>query len=298
MNEINEKRLNSYIASVNDALEGYRELFSGENAVYQKKVVDAMWYSLSAGGKRIRPVLVQEFCRISGGSSSDCIAAAAAVEMIHTFSLIHDDLPCMDDDDLRRGKPSCHKQFGEAIALLAGDALENTAFEIISDDSNISDERKVRIIRELSAATGVFGMIGGQTIDMENIRGAVFPDSKLLSMYSMKTSALISASCRIGCICAGDYDGAVMASEYGEKLGTAFQIIDDILDIISTEDKLGKTAGSDERSGKCTYAALHGIDDSEKQARKLSDAAKKALDGFEDTNFLLELTDMLLRRKK
>lgn len=296
MTSENKQRLDGYISAVNERIGAYKIKYGTDG--YQQRVIEAMWYSLSAGGKRIRPVLVMEFSRICGGDTNEALTAAAAVEMLHTFSLIHDDLPCMDNDDYRRGRPSCHKAYGEDTALLAGDALENLAFGVIADDELLSAEKKVRLISELSRAAGTDGMIGGQVIDMDNVNGAVFPDEKLLAMYRMKTAALLSAACRMGCICAGAYDMLDAASEYAENLGLAFQITDDILDITSTSEILGKPVGSDKEMGRCTYAAVHGIADSEKYAAELSRKAENALIRFNDTGFLAELTELLLYRKK
>ena len=175
---------------INGRLEELMGVYTEKNASHQLICARAMKYSLAAGGKRIRPVLATEFARIFGGSEGKALDSACALEMIHTFSLIHDDLPCMDNDDFRRGKPSCHKQFGEDIALLAGDALENYAFEVISSDEKLSFEQRIKVIKVLSEAVGVMGMIGGQTVDVQNV-GKPFDAELLLKMYSMKTGALI-----------------------------------------------------------------------------------------------------------
>ena len=261
----------------------------------QRKVAEAMLYSISAGGKRIRPVLTAEFCRICGGSVETALPAACALEMIHTFSLIHDDLPCMDDDDMRRGKPSCHAAFGEAMALLAGDALLNYAYEVIIGGDGLSAETKLALISELSKATGVNGMIGGQVIDT-TFEGKM-TEAELLNMYSMKTGALLKAACKMGCIAAGAGDEEISAAElYAEKLGLAFQIIDDILDVTGDEKLLGKPIGSDSDNGKTTYVTLNGTENSRRTADILTDEAMKALEAFEDTQFLKELTLFLLKR--
>ncbi|MBP1549591.1 MAG: polyprenyl synthetase family protein [Oscillospiraceae bacterium] len=254
-----------------------------------------MWYSLMAGGKRIRPVLTLEFCRVCGGDVNSALSAACALEMIHTFSLIHDDLPCMDDDDMRRGKPSCHKVYGEAMALLAGDALLNYAYEVIADDKNVSSEIKIKLISELSKSVGVAGMIGGQVIDTTYSGG--FNDESLLDMYSMKTGALLKIGCKMGCVAAqADAHKIKCAESYAEKLGLAFQIIDDILDISGDEKLLGKPIGSDAECGKVTYASLNGIEKSRAFARKLTDEALEILDEFENNELLKELTRYLLNR--
>lgn len=261
----------------------------------QRKVAEAMEYSLSAGGKRIRPVLTLEFCRVCGGDPGAALPSACALEMIHTFSLIHDDLPCMDDDDMRRGKPSCHIAFGEPTALLAGDALLNLAYETVCG-SSLSAETKIALIAELTRATGVNGMIGGQEIDTA-FEGQM-DGSMLLDMYSMKTGALLKAACKMGCIAAGAVDEKIAAAElYAEKLGLAFQIIDDILDVTGDEKLLGKPIGSDSGNEKETFVSLNGIENSRKTAKTLTDEALSALEAFENTEFLKELTLFLLKRE-
>ncbi|MDE7279523.1 MAG: polyprenyl synthetase family protein, partial [Oscillospiraceae bacterium] len=222
--------------------------------------------------------------------------AACALEMIHTFSLIHDDLPCMDNDDMRRGKPSCHAAFGEAQALLAGDALLNFAYEVISGGEGVSAETKIALIAELSKATGVNGMIGGQVID--TIFARKMTEDELLNMYSMKTGALLRCACKMGCIAAGAENEKIAAAGlYAEKLGLAFQIIDDILDVTGDEQLLGKPIGSDSDNGKTTYVTLNSIENSRRAAGVLTDEALKALEAFENTEFLNELTLFLLKRE-
>lgn len=288
------KRLDELSDMVNRKLEDY---MTGVLAVAagQRKVAEAMAYSISAGGKRIRPVLTAEFCRVCGGAVEAALPAACALEMVHTFSLIHDDLPCMDDDDMRRGKPSCHAAFGEAQALLAGDALLNFAYEVISGGEGITAETKLALITELSKATGVNGMIGGQVIDT-TFEGKM-TEAELLNMYSMKTGALLKCACKMGCIAAEAEKEKISAAElYAEKLGLAFQIIDDILDVTGDEKLLGKPIGSDSDNGKTTYVAVNGVENSRMMAGVLTDEALKALDAFEDTQFLKELTLFLLKR--
>ena len=290
----NINKFENYIGIINDRLDKYKNE-TMQHIAEQRDVAEAMWYSLSAGGKRIRPVLVMEFCRVCGGDTKNAEAAACAIEMIHTFSLIHDDLPCMDNDDYRRGKPSCHKAYGEATALLAGDALENLAFGIIAD-AVILDSVKVRLVQTLAKAVGVNGMIGGQVIDTE-YEGKNIPEEMLLRMYSMKTSALLKAACLMGCICAeADEEKMTAAIKYAENLGLAFQIIDDILDITGNEQQLGKPIGSDAANGKITYASLNGLEKSNSYAAKLTENALDSLSAFENTEFLKELTLYLLKR--
>lgn len=292
--ERSRKRLNELVNTVNSHLEELkRQALEGTGR--QSEIVEAMWYSLSAGGKRLRPVFVLEFCRICGGNEKQALSAACALEMIHTFSLIHDDLPCMDDDDMRRGKPSCHKAYGEANALLAGDALLNLAYEIIGSDESLPHERRTALICELSRAVGISGMIGGQVIDT-TYTGET-DEKLLLDMYSMKTGALLKAACRMGCIAAGAGEAALEAAEsYAGSLGLAFQIIDDILDMTGDEKLLGKPVGSDADNGKNTYASLCGIEKAKKQAESFTNEAYSRLDSFADNDFLKELTLYLLKR--
>ncbi|MDE6664904.1 MAG: polyprenyl synthetase family protein [Ruminococcus sp.] len=265
----------------------------------QKNLIDAMNYSLEAGGKRIRPVLVYAFCDALGTDYKQATAPACAIEMIHTFSLIHDDLPSMDNDDFRRGKPSCHKAFGEAMAILAGDALSVLPFGIIADDKCLSSEKKVRIISELAKAVGRDGMIGGQVIDMENEQKNNVDEANLRNMYRCKTGQLIAVSCIMGCICAGaDEDTINTAAEYGFKLGLAFQIIDDILDVTGNSEEIGKPVGSDAEENKTTFVTLYGVEKAQEIADKITAEAIECLGRIENSNFLIELTEMLLRRKK
>lgn len=291
--ERSRAHLDELAAMTNSELERLKEN-AAKNDYCKKSIVEAMWYSLSAGGKRIRPALMLEFCRICGGNVKEVLPSACALEMIHTFSLIHDDLPCMDDDDLRRGKPSCHKAYGEAEALLAGDALLNLAYEIISG-SGLSAETKIAVISELSRDVGINGMIGGQVIDT-SYDGEMTGDL-LLEMYVMKTGALLKAACKIGCIAANADEAKLKAAEiYAEKLGLAFQIKDDILDVSGDEKLLGKPIGSDKESGKITYVSLYGLEESMKTAEKLTKEALSELDKFGDNKFLKELTMFLLIR--
>lgn len=291
----NNRRLQEDIAIIEKKLSSYNKI-TNDNRI-QKSVVEAMNYSLAAGGKRIRPVMLLEFCRLCGGETKNALPAACAMEMVHTFSLIHDDLPCMDNDDLRRGKPSCHKQFGEAIALLAGDALENLAFQVLAFSKENSPETNIRLIQELSAAIGVEGMIGGQVIDIENEGG---PSTKeiIQKMYTCKTGALIRASCRMGCIAAGsDEKTLALVSEYAEKVGMAFQIVDDILDVVGLQEDLGKPIGSDATQGKTTYVTLFGLENSKAMAEKLTNEALAILDTFPENEFMIQLTKSLVIRK-
>ena len=265
----------------------------------QKNVILAARHSLTAGGKRIRPALVMEFCRVCGGEPESALPVACAIEMMHTFSLIHDDLPCMDNDDMRRGKPSCHKAYGEATALLAGDALAIMPSQIIAQaavERKISTEAAVKIIALLNERAGIMGMIGGQVIDTEN-EGKKLPENILLEMYRMKTGALLEFCCRAGCIAAGaGADKQLAAGTYALKMGLAFQIIDDILDVTADEKLLGKPVGSDSASGKYTYVTCVGIEKARQEAQRLTNEAIEQLGELEGNEFLVGLTKMLLDR--
>lgn len=288
-----KKKFDEYISFIESTLKQY----SYKNKLgLQSSIADAMDYSLEAGGKRIRPVLVLAFCHMCGGDYKEAAAPAAAIEMIHTFSLIHDDLPCMDDDDFRRGKPSCHKQFGEACAVLAGDALAIRPFQIIAE-SDLKDKVKVRLIKELACSSGVEGMIGGQIIDMENEQRSEISEENLRIMYALKTGMLIKTSCVMGCIAADATDEQIKnAEEYANCLGLAFQIIDDILDVTGDEETLGKPIGSDAEENKTTFVTLYGIDVAKEEAIKLTEKAMEILDKFDNNEFLMELTKYLLNR--
>lgn len=291
--------IDNYVKTIENKLYSY--LPSKE--LKQKNVIKAAEYSLMAGGKRIRPLLALKFCEMCGGSIDKAISTACAIEYIHTFSLIHDDLPCMDDDDFRRGKPSCHKAFNEYTALLAGDALTVAPFEIISDSAlkgDINALTAVKITSYLSKSVGFCGMIGGQQIDTEN-NGIIEDPDVILKMYEMKTSDLLKAACCCGVLCAESDNEQIYlkaAEEYALNLGLAFQIIDDILDITSSPEILGKPIGSDEKSGKKTYVTIVGIENAQRKAKELTETAIKALDVFPDNSFVKELTNILLERNK
>jgi geranylgeranyl diphosphate synthase type II len=245
-----------------DIINGYLETTIGECSFGEDIVHEAMKYSLGIGGKRIRPVLVLEFCRLCGGDIKKALPFAAAIEMIHTYSLIHDDLPCMDNDDMRRGMPSCHKKFGEEYALLAGDGLLTRAFGVIaeSDIAKESPEVALKAIAELSALAGMNGMIGGQVVDLRNEDKPCGLDV-LRTMDSLKTGALIRCSAILGVLGAkGTKEQLECATAYADNLGHAFQIVDDILDVIGDEKELGKPIGSDADSNKSTYVSILGID--------------------------------------
>ena len=265
----------------------------------QGVVYQAMEYSLMAGGKRLRPVLMLEFCRMCGGDVSKYLDIACTIEMIHTFSLIHDDLPCMDNDDYRRGMPSCHKAFPENIALLAGDALNTLAFEVIAKaaiEGRISADKAVMLISVLGNAVGGEGMIGGQVIDLESEGKDISLDT-LNTLQEKKTGALIEAACVMGVILGGKFDKIPAAANYAGALGKAFQIVDDILDVTGSFEELGKPIGSDDEQGKNTYVTLIGLEESKYTADKLTQSALSYLDEFEDNDFVQDLTKSLLERR-
>ncbi len=263
------------------------------------EVAEAMKYSLYAGGKRIRPYLVLAFCRLFGGSERAALPFAAAVEMIHTFSLIHDDLPCMDNDDMRRGKPTNHKVYGEATALLAGDALALKAFGVAASNKEVSPDTALRAVGALSFAAAEQGMVGGQIMDMYGENHALSLD-KLEKLQGLKTGALICVSARLGALAAGitDSDERMRnALEYAKGIGLAFQITDDILDVEGDEALLGKPIGSDAENSKSTFLTHMTIDDAKDYARKLTNDAKSAIEEYEGSENLLSLADYLLIRR-
>ncbi len=291
MNNYN-KKYNSYLSKINNRLD---ELL-GKSTYGDDIVCDAMRYSVENGGKRIRPILVLEACNICNGDIEEAVDVACALEMIHTYSLIHDDLPCMDDDDMRRGKPSCHIKFGEEYALLAGDGLLTYAFEVVAN-SRLSSDKIVKAIKCLSQNAGFNGMIGGQVIDLRS-EGEKIEYSRLQTMHSLKTGALIRCAVELGCICAGaDNDATEKLIAYADNIGLAFQIVDDILDVIGDEKELGKPIGSDNESGKTTYVTLFGLEKSEEMANNVTAKAKSAIDTFESKDFLTTLADKLTTRK-
>lgn len=287
--------LDEYIKVVNDSLAS-----ALPSCHYHEPIVlEAMHYSLMNGGKRIRPVLVLEFCRMCGGKIEDALPFACAIEMIHTYSLIHDDLPCMDNDSMRRGKPSCHVKFGESYALLAGDALLTYAFEYAVKSSFCASNPSAALeaVKILSGLAGVSGMIGGQVVDLKSEGKNVGLDV-LHTMDSLKTSALIKAAALMGTVIGGGSEEQKNAAErYAENLGQAFQIVDDILDVTADEKELGKPVGSDKESGKSTYVSLLGLEKSQEIADQLTEKAIEALNAFDDTEFLVELTKRLASRK-
>ncbi|MCB9833294.1 MAG: polyprenyl synthetase family protein [Planctomycetes bacterium] len=256
---------------------------------------EAMRYSLFAGGKRLRPGLLLAVGEALGGELDNLLPAACAIEMIHSYSLIHDDLPCMDDDDLRRGIPTCHVKFGEGMATLAGDALSNAAFQVIAQETRDQD-LVAPLVLELSTAAGTGGMIGGQVLDILS-EGAA-PDIEVVrEIHRMKTGALFVASMRLGAIAArADADQLARITDFGRKIGLAFQIMDDILDLVADAETLGKTAGKDAEQGKMTYPAAIGIEASRREARGLIEEARLLLDGLDPQGDLDALAGFIYAR--
>ncbi len=290
-----KEQLATYANEINKALDES----IGISDVLQKRVFAAMKYSLDGGGKRIRPILVLEFARLAGVSKEEAMPFACAIEMIHTYSLIHDDLPCMDDDDLRRGRPTSHIAFGEAVAVLAGDGLLNRAFEnILNTKVNLPAERIVAVARALANASGTYGMIGGQIVDMEGEERELTSD-ELTEMHKMKTGALIRAACEMGVLLGGNDEKLLTAArKYAEALGRAFQIQDDILNIIGSAEVMGKDVGNDKESGKSTFVSLYGLDACINMVDSLTNEAISAVSDIQESEFLVELAKSLATRKK
>lgn len=268
-----------------------------ESGERYSSAVNAMRYSLLSGGKRIRPILLLEFYSLFGGRAEGALNFSAAIEMIHTYSLIHDDLPCMDNDDMRRGKPSCHKAFGYDTALLAGDALLTHAFLAAASTADIPPERVSRAISVLAQKAGIYGMVGGQVMDLDFEKNGANGE-ELTAMYIKKTSCLLEAAAMCGAVLAGaDEETVKKTEEYAENLGLAFQITDDILDCTADEKTLGKPIGSDKKNGKTTFVTLLGLDGAKQSAALLTKKAEDILNGFSgDTSYLKELTEYLLNR--
>ncbi|WP_419726817.1 polyprenyl synthetase family protein [Terrisporobacter petrolearius] len=266
---------------------------------YQQTVIQAMNYSLKAGGKRLRPILTLESCKIVGGKEEDAIAFAVAIEMIHTYSLIHDDLPSLDNDELRRGKPTNHKVFGEAMATLAGDALLNYAFEVmLSSSIDKKDSNKyLKAINEVAKHAGIYGMIGGQVVDVES-ENKIIDKDKLDFIHLNKTAAMIIGCMRAGAIIGGASEEELeKVTKYGKNIGLSFQIVDDILDITGDEAKLGKPIGSDIENHKSTYPSLLGLEKSRQIARQLIEEGKSSIDGLSsEIDFLNQLGDYIISR--
>ena len=288
-------RLNENALLVESALKEY----FGRDDDDIKNLLDSERYSIFAGGKRIRPFLVLEFCRMLGGRDEAALPFAAAIEMIHTYSLIHDDLPCMDDDDLRRGRPTNHKVFGYSTALLAGDGLLTRAFGTAASNPYVSDKARADAVALISECAGEFGMVGGQVIDLRGENERLTLDT-LIKLHSMKTGALIRASALLGCLAAGaslDSPEANAAREYAEGIGLAFQIIDDILDVESTEEELGKSCGSDSEHNKTTFMTYYSVEEARNYAAELTARAVSEISENENSSVLTDLAVYLLERK-
>ena len=286
-------QLRNYQVLINEALDNSIK----ESSCLYGRIFESMRYSLNAGGKRIRPVLVLEFARIFGVDASKAMPFAVALEMIHTYSLIHDDLPCMDDDDLRRGRPTNHKVYGEAIAVLSGDGLLNRAFEHILNNSEMSAEKTLAAMKCLANASGADGMIGGQIIDMEGEnRSLNLAETELLQ--NLKTGALIKAGAIMGCII-GNADEKMIsvARDYAAKIGLAFQIKDDILNVEGDAEIMGKDVGNDEESGKSTFVKLIGLEECKSRVVELTREAIEIAESLPDSGFLIWLANNLLARE-
>ena len=289
-------QLEAYANLTQEALERFLPDNGSEDTV-----TSAMRYSLLGGGKRLRAALALAFCNALGGKQDDAIVFACALEMVHAYSLIHDDLPCMDDDDMRRGRPSCHIAFGEPVALLAGDGLLTKAFETLSY-SQLPPAQIVQAVGILAKAAGHLGMIGGQRRDLENetITASI---ERVEQTNRLKTGALISAAVALGCIAAGaDAKTMDFAECYAQHIGAAFQITDDILDCTSSQEELGKPIGSDAQNHKTTYVSMYGIEEARTIAEHRIEQAKQALDAIDGcstqtTGFLYELADYILTRR-
>jgi geranylgeranyl diphosphate synthase type II len=291
--------IKAYLKEKGDTVTSFLDEYFDRPFSYVPPVLkESMRYSLLAGGKRLRPVLAMASYETCGGNARDIVQPASALEVIHAYSLIHDDLPAMDNDDLRRGKPTNHKVFGDAMAILAGDGLLTEAFLMIMGAEDIRAERRLEAARELSLASGARGMVGGQAQDILSEKAE--PDRETLSfIHTHKTGALIRASVRFGGILADADRGSLDAlTSYGEKLGLAFQIVDDILDIQGDESVLGKPVGSDEEKNKMTYPALYGLDASKERADELVREAVEALDSFSRrAEPLREIARYVIRRR-
>ena len=287
-----KNEMQTYVNHIENYLDGCFDFYEFEP---QAVLFDSMRYSLLAGGKRLRPVFVFDFCRMAGGCWPDATPFAAAVEMIHTYSLIHDDLPSMDNDDYRRGRPTNHKVYGEAMAILAGDAMLTSAFGHIANAQALTDSAKLRAVSYLSRCAGETGMVGGQVLDILAEQREC-TEAEILNIQNRKTGALIKAACVLGVLAAnGTAQQEFAAMEFADHLGLAFQIRDDMLDVIGDAQKLGKATGMDGQ--KNTFVRLYGLEKCEELVKHHTDAAIRALDAFEDNNFMKELALSLVGRE-
>lgn len=294
MNRTASMLFEEYLPSIETALQ---QLLPQKPEDPRASLADAMQYAVVGGGKRIRPVLMMEFCRVAGGDPSEILPFACALEMIHSYSLVHDDLPCMDNDDVRRGKPSTHRAFGETTALLAGDGLLTHAFEVMLN-SSADPLRTVRAAGCLAQAAGFGGMVGGQAIDLDSEEKQISLEL-LQKLDEGKTEALIRAACEMGCILAGREELRPVARAYAHGIGLAFQIRDDLLDVESTTEELGKPVGSDAENGKSTYVSLLGLEGARTAAEQLTKQAEDALKPMgEAAEALIDLAWILFSRAK
>ena len=295
----NAALLQSEFSRIGEFFEPYLESVIPGEGLEQQVVADAMRYSLLSGGKRIRPFLLLTCYRLAGGEEREALPLAAALEMIHAYSLIHDDLPCMDNDDFRRGRPTNHKVYGEAMAVLAGDGLLTHAFET-AVKAPIQPERLLSAIRELAQAAGLYGMLGGQSIDVESEKKQLLlTEAQMRQMYAMKTGALLKGACRIAFAAAGVSGEPLEAvTIYAQELGLTFQIVDDLLDRIGSFEELGKPIGSDAKNEKTTFATLHSIEECRELARRHTENAVAACAALPDSKVLKALAWYLLERRK
>ena len=281
----------AYLAAIEHYLGG---LFLGDRPYGQLQ--EAMRYSLLAGGKRVRPVLTCAFAELFGGEWEKAVPLGCALELIHTYSLIHDDLPCMDDDDLRRGKPTCHKVYGETLAVLAGDALQPEAFAILAAAEGLGAQQRIDAVAVLARAAGGDGMVAGQVLDLD---GKCRSREQVELLHSLKTGAMIAAAAELGCVAANAApEQRQAARDYAREVGLAFQIRDDMLDVIADQTEFGKPIGSDREEGKTTFVDLIGLDGCEREVAACTGRAKAALSDFPGNGFLLELADQLAERRK
>ena len=285
-----KEQLNLYVDHIEQYLD---EQCLHHDSEPQQTLFSSMRYSLLAGGKRLRPVFVYDFCRLCGGNWQDAAPFAAAVEMIHTYSLIHDDLPCMDNDDFRRGKPTNHKVYGEALAVLAGDALLTEAFSSLAK-ANCSAENRIRAVEVLAECSGALGMVGGQVLDIQSEQRQCTRQD-VLDIQSRKTGALIRAACILGVIAGNGTNTQIRAAaDFASHLGLAFQIRDDMLDVIGNAQELGKSVGTD--ANKNTFVQLYGLDRCDELVREHTQQALSAMDSFSDAGFMCALATELTAR--
>ena len=286
-------RYDSYRAAVDDHLGG---LFADAKDKPYRRLQEAMRYSLLSGGKRVRPVMTLAFCDMLGGQWREALPFACALELVHTYSLIHDDLPCMDDDDLRRGRPTCHKVYGETRAVLAGDALQGEAFGLIAAAPAMTAQQRIDAVAVLSAACGGGGMVAGQVLDVDHLAQG---EADLRLLHRLKTGAMLQAAAELGCVAAGADDGLRQrARDYGCHIGLAFQVRDDVLDVVADQGELGKPICSDRAEGKRTFVDLLGLEACQALVAEETAKAKAALADLPDSGFLLNLADHLAERRK